>query len=78
LPPWQFSVTLGQTKVLRLILSLAMCVPVGAVCGGLYAFDVNPIHGTIGGATLGFVMGLAFGGVEPVAEFIYGPKDPET
>jgi hypothetical protein len=77
LPPCHFSVTLGRMKVVRLLLPLAICVPVGAVCGGLYALDVNPIHGAIGGAVIGLFAGLAFGGVERVVEFIYGPKDPD-
>src|SRR5262249_43536207 len=68
LPPRQFSVTLGRMKVVRLLLPLAICVPVGAV-SGLYALDVNPIRGAIGGAVIGFISGLAFGGVERVVEF---------
>jgi hypothetical protein len=64
-------------KIIRLLLPLAICVPVGAVCGWLYALDENPIRGAIGGAVIGFIAGLAFGGVQRVIEFIYGPKDPD-
>ena len=64
-------------KTCRIILSLVICVPVGAVCGGLYAFDADPTQGMIGGAFIGLVMGLAFGGVESVATFMYGPKEPD-
>jgi len=56
---------LGSVKAFGLIL-----------CGGLYAFDVNATRGMIGGAFIGLVMGLAFGGVERVATFLYGPKEP--
>ena len=64
-------------KTLRLILSLAICVPLGALCGALYAFESTPMQGMFGGALIGLVMGLALGGVEPVADVIYGPKESE-
>jgi hypothetical protein len=64
-------------KRIRLILSLAVCVPLGAMCGGLYAFEAKPAFGMIGGALIGLIMGLAFCGVERVAEFIYGPKESD-
>jgi hypothetical protein len=62
-------------KTIRLALSLAICMPLGALCGGLYSLDANPLLGVVGGAFVGLIMGLAFGGVEQVAEFIYGPKE---
>jgi len=64
-------------KSARLILSLAICVPLGALCGALYAFDTNAVQGVIGGAIIGLVMGMAFGGVVRAAEFIYGPQESE-
>jgi hypothetical protein len=70
-------VTIGGVKTLRLILVLAVCVPLGAVCGGLYTFDVNPTQGILGGAFIGVVVGLALGGVEGVATLLYGPKEPD-
>jgi hypothetical protein len=76
-PPIPDCVTIGGVKALRLILALAVCLPLGAVCGGLYSLDVNPIQGILGGAFIGAVMGLAFGGVESVATFLYGPKEPD-
>jgi hypothetical protein len=48
-----------------------------SVCGGLYAFDVNPAQGILGGAFIGVVIGLALGGVESVATLLYGPKEPD-
>ena len=70
-------VTIGGVKALRLILARAVCVPLSAVCGGLYSLDVNPIQGFLGGAFIGVVIGLAFGGVESVATFLYGRTEPE-
>jgi hypothetical protein len=64
-------------KTLRLTLSLLICVPLGAVCGGLYAFHASPTSGVYGGAFIGLVMGPAFGGVESVATFLYGSEVPE-
>jgi hypothetical protein len=68
----------GSVKTFRLILSLAICIPLGALCGALYAFEASPLRGMIAGAFLGLVMGMAFGGVERVAEFIYGPKERDS
>jgi hypothetical protein len=76
-PSTPHCVTIGGVKALRLILALAVCMPLGAVCGGLYSLDVNPIQGILGGAFIGVVMGLAFGGVESVAALLYGPKEPD-
>ncbi len=75
-PPTQYRVTIGGVKALRLVLALGVCVPLGAVCGGLSSLDVNPIQGILGGAFIGVVMGLAFGGVGSVATLLYGRKEP--
>jgi uncharacterized membrane protein YfcA len=51
---------------MRLVLSLAVCVPPGSICGVWYAFEVKPI---IIGAFVGFLLGLT------LAAIIYGPKE---
>jgi hypothetical protein len=37
----------------------------------------DSVQGILGGAFIGVVMGLAFGGVESVATLLYGPKEPD-
>jgi hydrogenase/urease accessory protein HupE len=69
-------------KALRLTLSLAFFVPVLALLSAIAAADTYfPAWGGAAiGATLGLFFGLAFGGALPrsVADYCFGPEDPDT
>jgi hypothetical protein len=62
-------------EALSTYLSLAVCVPLGTLCGALYAFESNAVQGMIDGSFMDLVMG--FGGVERVTAFVCGPKEFE-
>ena len=67
-------------KVLRLTLSLAVCVPGCALLGAMAAADsrFSAWGGALIGTLLGTFFGLAFGGALPrgVADYVFGPEEP--
>jgi hypothetical protein len=68
-------------KVLRLTLSLAVCVPGCALLGTAAAANTYfpAWGGALIGGSLGVFFGFAFGGMMPrvVADFCFGPEEPE-
>ena len=67
-------------KVLRLMLSLAVCVPGCALLSAIAAADssFSSWGGAVVGGLLGTFFGLAFGGALPrgVADSVFGPEEP--
>jgi len=64
----------------RLILSLAVCVPCMALLGAAAAADsyFPAWGGALIGGSLGVFFGLAFGGALPrgMADYVSGPEEP--
>jgi hypothetical protein len=67
-------------KVLRVTLSLAVCVPGCALFGVMAAADsrFSAWGGAVIGTLLGVFFGLAFGGALPrgMADYVFGPEKP--
>src|SRR5262245_50022575 len=63
-----------DAPLLLLALAGGSAVGAGLVVG---EFAAQFLAAAVGGTFIGFVMGMAFGGVERVAELIYGPKEAD-
>lgn len=62
-------------RYLRLLLSLSLCIPLGALLGWLATS--SDAAGAVAGGVVGAFFGLAFGGVKWVGR-LFGPDDPNA
>lgn len=71
-------VRLVAMKALRLILCLSVFVPAWTLLASSSPNPAAPYIGALFGVLCGCIFGGAIGPDSRIAEFLFGPKDPDT